>query len=135
MSNVLEKHAKTVISTDIQHDGVSYLDRPAIACDWVITNPPYNLAFEFVQKALSEAKVGVAMFLRATFLEGNKRYKELYKDNPPSTVGIFTRRVGLKKNVVDVKAGSAVMYAWIVWEKEKKGLTSNLIFIPPCNLD
>ena len=39
--------------------------------DWVITNPPFRLAEEFVMRALMVAKTGVAILARTVFLESS----------------------------------------------------------------
>lgn len=38
-------------------------------CDWIVTNPPYFCAPDFVRVAMSRANLGVACFLRLSFLE------------------------------------------------------------------
>lgn len=88
----------------------------------IVTNPPYGLSTEFAVKALETVAPGrkVAMFLRTLFLEGNKRYEKLFKENPPKTVYIFTNRQVSDKND-DFSKGSAVSYAWFVWIKGWKG--------------
>lgn len=50
----------------------------------IITNPPYALAQEFVEKALQMVQPGhkVAMFLKLTFLAGKSR-REMFKNTPP----------------------------------------------------
>ena len=50
----------------------------------IITNPPYSVGLEFVQKALESVRPGgkVAMFLKVQFLEGQKR-GAFFKDTPP----------------------------------------------------
>lgn len=47
--------------------------------DNVITNPPYSLAQEFLEKEMEVVKNGgkIAMFLKIQFLEGNKRRKNV----------------------------------------------------------
>lgn len=84
----------------------------------IITNPPYGLSTEFAIKALEVIKPGhkVAMFLRTLFLEGTKRYEKLFKENPPKVIYVFTNRQVSDKND-DFSKGSAVSYAWFVWEK------------------
>ena len=59
----------------------------------IITNPPYKYAQEFVEKSLRIIPNGnkVAMFLKLTFLEGQKR-KFLFKYHPPKTVYIYSKR-------------------------------------------
>lgn len=51
----------------------------------ILTNPPYKFAQEFVSKALEVLNDGCKcyMFLKLTFLEGQKRYNELFRDSPP----------------------------------------------------
>ena len=102
--------------------------------DWIITNPPFKLALEFTLKALGEAEEGVAMFCRTNFIEGQKRYAELYKHNPPTIVLQFVERVALVKNRVDPKATSATAYAWFVWLKKTiiKEKFISLSHIEPC---
>src|SRR5688572_7789216 len=41
----------------------------AQAIDWVVTNPPFNVAAEILPLAFKRARVGVAMLLRLTYLE------------------------------------------------------------------
>ena len=88
----------------------------------IFTNPPYGLAFEFVTKALDIVPEGqkVAMFLRTLFLEGTKRYEQLFKENPPKVVYVFTNRQVSDKND-DFDHGSAVSYSFFLWEKGYKG--------------
>lgn len=55
--------------------------------DYVITNPPYTLAEDFIRKSASCVKEGgkVIMFLKLQFLEGTGR-KELFDDYPPKYI-------------------------------------------------
>ena len=95
----------------------------------ILTNPPYKFAKEFVLKALSLVKKGrkVYMFLKLTFLEGKSRYNELFSKYPPKAIHVFSERVMCAKNgnFEEMKAGggSAVAYAWFVWEKGYNGQT------------
>lgn len=94
----------------------------------IITNPPYKYALEFVYKALSLIPIGkkVAMFLKLSFLEGKAR-KELFRVFPPKVVYVFSSRILCAKNAEFEQmirgGGSAVAYAWYVWEKGYKGDT------------
>ena len=95
----------------------------------ILTNPPYKYAKEFVLRALSLVNEGrkVCMFLKLTFLEGKSRYKELFSKSPPKTIYVFSERIMCAKNgdFEGMKAGggSAVAYAWFVWEKGFTGDT------------
>lgn len=104
--------------------------------DWadmdIITNPPYKYAKEFVLKALDILHFGCRcyMFLKLTFLEGKTRYNELFKKFPPKSIYVFSERVLCAKNARfdEMKAGggSAVAYAWFVWQKGFRGVTEVL---------
>ena len=84
----------------------------------IITNPPYSMGLEFVQKALESVRPGgkVAMFLKVQFLEGQKRGL-FFKSTPPRTVYISRSRLACYKNGDMSKTDSAIAYAWYVWEK------------------
>jgi hypothetical protein len=108
-----------------------------------ISNPPYKYALDFVKRSLEVIPEGrkVCMFLKLTFLEGKER-KEFFLKNPPKTVYVCSGRIPCAKNgefmipkldkkgnkILDAegnpileKVGSAVAYAWFVWEKGFKG--------------
>lgn len=94
----------------------------------IITNPPYKFALEFCKKALQIIPEGnkVAMFLKLTFLEGKAR-RELFEQCPPKVVYVSSQRLLCAKNGDFARmiagGGSAVAYAWFVWEKGYKGET------------
>ena len=95
----------------------------------ILTNPAYNKAKEFVLHALDLVNDGnkVYMFLKLTFLEGKSRYKDLFSKYPPKVIYVFSERVMCAKNgdFEGMKAGggSAVAYAWFVWQKGFKSDT------------
>lgn len=99
--------------------------------DWVITNPPFRLAEEFVLKALTIARVGVAVLARTVFLESSGRYKRIFETQPPTKFAQFVERVPMVKGRLDAKATTATGYAWLVWEKSCDHLP-RLMWVPPC---
>lgn len=103
----------------------------ANAVDWVITNPPFRLAEEFVQRSFNVARQGVAMLVRTVFLESVGRYNRLFQSDPPSILAQFVERVPMVKGRLDQKATTATGYAWLVWEKGNNS-ASKLVWIPPC---
>ena len=89
----------------------------------IVTNPPYKLAKEFVEHAceISMDSVKIAMLLKIQFLEGQAR-QELFKKHPPKCIYVFSKRVACAKNGdFGSVRGSAVAYAWFVWERGYKG--------------
>jgi hypothetical protein len=96
-----------------------------IACDWIITNPPFRLGCEFALQALNFARFGVAMFCRANWIEGRDRYHRLFYQHPLSLIGQFVERVPLVRGKhehdelggIDFDASTATSYAWFIWLK------------------
>ena len=94
----------------------------------IITNPPYKYAKEFVEHALdiSMDSTKIAMFLKVQFLEGKAR-RELFEKYPPKVIYVASSRLLCAKNGEFQKmrdgGGSAVAYAWFIWEKGFKGDT------------
>jgi hypothetical protein len=137
MSKVLKEYFFDVRSTDAYHYGygaiLDFLATPhaANSCDWVITNPPFRLAEEFVLRALTIARQGVAVLARSVFLESVGRYQALFRETPPNKFAQFSERVPMVKGRLDKKASTATGYAWLVWEKEYSQ-PPRLMWVPPC---
>jgi hypothetical protein len=101
------------------------------AFDWVITNPPFRLAEEFILEGLRVARQGVAILARTVFLETVGRYNAIFRARPPTKVAQFTERVPMVKARLDAKASTATSYAWLVWEKDVV-CPPRLMWVPPC---
>lgn len=91
-------------------------------CDYIITNPPFSLALEFIQKAKQVATEKFAMLLPLSYLHGQARFeKQIFNDpNYPLTkVYVFTRYPLLESTIrADGKYKTGMIaYAWYVWEK------------------
>ncbi|HIP22702.1 MAG TPA: hypothetical protein EYG79_03775 [Rhodobacteraceae bacterium] len=106
MARPLAEYANHVISSDLLHYGYGEVldflapEADAISCDWVITNPPFNLAAEFILKSLTRARCGVAVLVRTAFAESRGRYETLFRDHPPSLRLQFVDRVVMHKGEV-----------------------------------
>lgn len=99
--------------------------------DWVITNPPFRLAEEFVLRALRVARQGVAILARTVFLESVGRYNGIFRDAPPNKFAQFVERVPMVRGRLDMKATTATGYAWLVWERHTTE-APRLMWVPPC---
>lgn len=137
MSKVLQDYFHEVRCSDAYDYGHApvrdFLSYPyeTNAVDWVITNPPFRLAEEFVHRSLDVARLGVAMLVRTVFLESVGRYNRLFLNAPPTKFAQFVERVPMVKGRLDEKASTATGYAWLVWEHGIKD-HSRVIWIPPC---
>jgi len=134
IAKVLEVHGYNVESMDLidrgfGKGGIDFLEYNEVVNKDIITNPPYNMAQEFVEHAMEIITDGhkVAMFLKLSFLEGKDRRK-MFKKYPPKTVWVSSSRLGCGKNGEfkkdkkgNLKADSAVAYCWFIWEKGFNG--------------
>jgi hypothetical protein len=127
MSRVLADAGYEVVSTDLIDRG--FCDaRVDFLMEWqgrapnIVTNPPFGLAREFVDKALSLTTGKVAMFLRLAFLEGLAR-GEWLPNTPLARVYIMSRRVPMQRGRLS-EAGDGhgvIAFAWFVWEHGHEG--------------
>ena len=140
MSKVLKAHWYKVKSSDLYdrgYEGTEIIDflkttKEEVSADFprdIITNPPYKFAKEFVEHAIEVSMDGtkIAMFLKLTFLEGKAR-KKLFLKHPPKIIYVSSSRLQCAKNGDFEKykngTGTAVAYAWYVWEKGYHGPTT-----------
>jgi hypothetical protein len=85
------------------------------AVDWTITNPPFRLAEQFIERAIETSKFGVAVIVRAAFLEGVGRFGRLFSAHQPAHVLQFTERVVMHKGRLSANGSTATAYCWIIW--------------------
>ena len=124
----LEDYGYDVFSSDLYdrgfgEEGVDFLMQTNEFDGDIITNPPYKLATEFVEKALELTNRKVAMFLKIQFLESQKRYDRIFSKFPPKKVLPFVKRIDCWRNDDRSLKGSTVLYAWFIWDKEYDGPT------------
>lgn len=138
MAKPLAEYARKVIARDVHDYGFGEVrdflwHEPEVEqIDWVITNPPFVLAEQFVLKGLTVANAGVAVLVRSAFLEGIGRFERLWAEHPPTQILQFIERVPMVKGRVDPDASSATAYSWIVWNKHDGNMGTRFGWIPPC---
>jgi hypothetical protein len=111
MADVILKYGHEVIQTDL-NTGTDYLKTEGKA-DAIITNPPFKLAAEFIEKALKEADI-VAIVLKSQYWHAKKRY-DLFMKNKPAFVLPLTWRPDFMNGE---SGGSPTMEVnWTVWIK------------------
>lgn len=127
ISNVLISNGFNVTSSDLIDRGygkvqdflkVNEIDE----CD-IVTNPPYNLAIEFLEKSMELLKPGYfcVMFLKIQFLEGKKRRK-FFDKYPPKYVYINSeRQLCAHGGDFEKYNNKAVCYCWYIWKKGFSG--------------
>lgn len=120
MVKPLREFFKSVDASDIHDYGAGfvqgdYLFDPQPIVDWTITNPPFRLAEQFIERAIRTSRIGVAVIVRSAFLEGIGRYNNLFNVRPPTTIMQFSERVVMHKGKLSAKGSTATAYCWLVW--------------------
>ena len=144
MVKPLEEYFEAVLCSDIHDYGVGYKvddylfgDLPETV-DWTITNPPFKLAEQFIERMMLTSKQGCAVIVRSAFLEGVGRYNRLFSLKPPSHVIQFSERVVMHRGKLSEKGSTATAYCWLVWERPVARLRSpfpqhtDLGWMDPC---
>ena len=115
MGHVMLDRGYSVTGTDLypETDGAPSVDflTATIPCDWIITNPPFSQAAEFIRHAMELGKP-CAFLLKSQFWHARSRL-QLFRDNPPSYVLPLTWRPDF---LYGAKSGSPTMeILWTVW--------------------
>lgn len=113
MSTVLKRHFD-VIETDID-TGQDFLTCSARDVNAIITNPPYELATEFIKRALRVVNAHngiVAMLLRTDFDHASSR-RDLFEIQPFAKKVVLTKRI---KWFEDSKGQPSFNHAWFIWD-------------------
>lgn len=137
MVHPLAKYFRTVKASDIHAYGYGEIENFLFAKrderhDFIITNPPFRLAEDFIPNALTRSRVGVAMLVRTSFLEGVARYNRLYSFSPPTDILQFTERVPMHKGRLVENGSTATAYCWLVWRKESAPEGTRFHWLAPC---
>lgn len=139
MARPLAEYFHHVEATDVHR----YSDEHAI-CDflmeaivhrrahWIVTNPPFLIADQFIRAALRRSMRGVAMLVRGAYTEGEERHREVFAKHPPAYVLQFAERVPMFRGRLvrtgapdpfnldpatgePRKASTATSYCWLIW--------------------
>lgn len=110
-----------VVDADDISDGGDFLECIRTNYSAIITNPPYDIAVEFIDRAirLQKAEAGlVAMLLRTDFDHARTRSR-LFGDCPS-----FAKKVVLTKRIKwfeDGKGSPSFNHAWFIWDHQHEG--------------
>lgn len=133
-----EGHISKLLSGDVTSNdlvyrgygngGIDFLKwQPDREYKTIITNPPFKLFTEFMEKSLQVATKEVFLFGKLQALEGKKRATKMEK-TPLKYVYVFKERQQPLRNGSDIDeltgkkmASSTMAFAWFVWEHDYSG--------------
>lgn len=127
MVHALSDYFGTVYASDVHDYGAGFEvydflmpGSPPYSPQWVITNPPFRLAGEFVKRGLEVAD-GVAVIVRSVWAESQTRYHSIFNKTPPNWILQHVNRVPMVKGRYDPAASTATGYSWFVWSSDLWG--------------
>lgn len=123
MVEAFRKNGYLVRATD-KSTGDDFLAQPPSEhADAIITNPPYNIAGEFIRHALNVVKPGgfVATLMRFEFDAAMSR-ADLFAHNPYFALKVvMTNRI---RWIEGSKGRPSIHHAWFIWDKTHTGAPS-----------
>lgn len=129
ITKVLRAHGHTVYASDL-HDygcgmpGIDFLTtdlRPPVQA--IVTNPPYQLAQQFVERALELSPL-VIMLMRLAFYESDRR-SHILENCGLARIHCFRKRLPMmhRREWQGPKANSGMAFGWFVWQRNYEGPT------------
>jgi hypothetical protein len=134
--NVLRAHGHEVVASDLMdygvpitapgYFGVDFLKetRAPAGTQAIVTNPPFQIAAQFVEHALKLSPL-VIMLLRLAFMESERRCPIL-EGVGLARIHVFRKRLPMMHRAgwEGRKANSGMAFAWFVWERGYTGRTT-----------
>lgn len=129
MSEVIQLYNPNVFSSDLNDTGygtpfTDFLTAQAPSdCFAIITNPPFKLSVEFIEKATQQSRL-TCMLLKSQYWHALERL-ELFKELPPAYVCPLTWRPDFlfKTRKPGDKVAPTMEAGWSIWIKGQKRST------------
>lgn len=126
MVQVLREHFDDVLATDISkgQDFLKAVPSPDIDFGGIISNPPFNIAYDFIKHAIHmtyPCQGFVAMLLRVDY-DSAKTRSDLFGGS-----AIFHKKVVLTKRITwieradGIKAAPSYNHCWQIWDWQNSG--------------
>jgi hypothetical protein len=128
LSEALIGRGYEVISTDLYDrgycgGGTDFLQTTELSAPCILTNPPYSKVTEFCTHAIALGAEEIYMFMKLQFLEGKRRYRELFSLYPPAEILQFVERLSAARNgdPAMYNRSSAIAFCWMIWREGYTG--------------
>jgi hypothetical protein len=124
MAEAIIKRGHRVVSSDLNWQGygianMDFLSADLPECDWIITNPPFKFAEQFIERCIDHGKP-FALLLKSQYWHSSKR-RSLFERHKPIAVLPLTWRPDFH---FGAKGGSPTMEcAWTVWGEQPSQTT------------
>tara|TARA_R110002073_G_scaffold182075_1_gene340380 strand:- start:63 stop:623 length:561 start_codon:yes stop_codon:yes gene_type:complete len=132
ISKVLESRGFDTVSTDLYNrgygvSGMNFLNDKG-SCESIITNPPFNLAEQFIERA-AQKKIPFAMLLKATYWHAAKRTELFHRTMPMAVIAMAWR-----PTMSPERGKSGTMdFIWTIWDSKPSNSTQYILAEKPLN--
>lgn len=97
--------------------GYDFLKAPGLIHPNIVTNPPFKIANEIIEHAISLNPAKIALLLNIKFLAGERRHGNLFSNHPPCRFYPFSNRVTMwPAGVKGTGNPGTETFAWFIWE-------------------
>lgn len=130
ISNVLKKYCTSnIVETDlvdrgIGTGGVDFLNKeavkPFIPADrfWIISNPPYNIADDYIRKCFEYGAERIILLLRHAYSESAKKREDILSNGHLLRELLIKERLKMSPDGWEGKKQSSMYnHAWFIWDK------------------
>ena len=120
IASVFEEAGHPVIATDLYdhgwgETGVDVLSMRSLRSEYIVTNPPFNVAAEIIDTVLDLRPAVFALLLKSTFFQADVR-RRLYDRHTPAEARALTWRLDFK-----AKGSPAMECTWFIWRRGHTG--------------
>lgn len=129
ISKVLTDAGYTVHATDLVYRGygtgdVDFLTTDTLPAECIITNPPFNLASQFIEHSFALGAKEIALVLKATYWHAASRASLWAKHRPSFIMPLLWRPDFLNKGAPTMEV------MWCVWDSRTQGNPTTYIPLP-----
>lgn len=107
-SNDIDTSLKADFHNDVTQNWSFGFDK----CDWVVSNPPFNVAPQILPHAYNYSRIGMAMLLRLSYLEPCLDRDQWLRSHPLTKLIVLPRISFTGNGRTD-----NVTCAWMIWDK------------------
>lgn len=118
--------ATDLVNRGFGQRGIDFLMERSKLADAIITNPPFKLLKEFINKAIDLDVGYIAMFFQTAFLNSGAWHK-IYDRRPPARIYVLTWR----PDIFNIGTpDQRCCFSWVVWDNRFDRYENETIYRP-----
>lgn len=132
LSTELDQNRYGIGGVDFLTEGYKYIPKGRF---WLVTNPPFKLASEFVRKGFEYGAERIIFLLRFNYLESSKTREDILGGGHLLRVLLMKERLKMFPYGWTGTKGSATQnHAWFIWDRNYKNPVPSEVVVRRINL-